>query len=87
MKKRLLWLFAVMLLIGTCNTLQAQVVVETDPVETDFDEADEEDEEDDGDEENDDVVVPLGEDEFAVTDNKGNEEVVEFPEAMTYDQD
>ena len=87
MKKRLLWLFAVMLLIGTCNTLQAQVVVETDPVETDFDEADEEDEEDDGDEENDDVVVPLGEDEFAVTDNKGNEEVVEFPEAMTYDLD
>ena len=87
MKKRLLWLFAVMLLIGTCNTLQAQVVVETDPVETDFDEADEEDEEDDGDEENDDVVVPLGEDEFAVTDNEGNEEVVEFPEAMTYDLD
>ena len=87
MKKRLLWLFAVMLLIGTCNTLQAQVVVETDPVETDYDETDEEDEEDDGDEDNDDVVVPLDEDEFAVTDNKGNEEVVEFPEAMTYDLD
>lgn len=87
MKKRFLWLFAVMLLIGTCNTLQAQVVIETDPVETDIDEADEEDEEDDGDAENDDVDVPLGEDEFAVTDNEGNEEVVEFPEAMTYDLD
>ena len=87
MKKSLLWLFAVMLLFGTCNTLQAQVVIETDPVETDFDEADEEDEEDDGDVENDDVDIPLGEDEFAVTDNEGNEEVVEFPEAMTYDLD
>ena len=87
MKKRLLWLFAVMLLIGTCNTLQAQVVIETDPVETDFDEDDEEDEEDDGDVENDELDVPLGEDEFAVTDNEGNEEVVEFPEAMTYDLD
>ncbi|MBR4730441.1 MAG: lytic transglycosylase domain-containing protein [Prevotella sp.] len=87
MKKSFLWLFAVMLLFGTCNTLQAQVVIETDPVETDFDEADEEDEEDDGDVENDDVDIPLGEDEFAVTDNEGNEEVVEFPEAMTYDLD
>ena len=41
-----------MLLIGTCNTLQAQVVVETDPVETDYDEEDEdddlEDDDDDG---------------------------------------
>ena len=88
MKKRLLWIFAIMLLIGTCNTLQAQVVVETDPVETDFDDEDEdeEDEEADDDMENDDDV-PLGEDEFAVTDNEGNEEVVEFPEAMTYDLD
>ena len=86
MKKRFLWLFAVMLFIGTCNTLQAQVVVETDPVETDFDD-EAEDEEDDGDLEDDNVEGPLGEDEFAVTDNEGNEEVVEFPEAMTYDLD
>ena len=85
MKKSFLCYFAVMLLIGTCNTLQAQVVIETDPVETDIDEADDEDEEDDGDVENDDI--PLGEDEFSVTDNKGNEEIVEFPEAMTYDLD
>jgi len=86
MKKRFLWLFAVMLLIGTCNTLQAQVV-NTNPVETDYDD----DEEDDGDLEDDDlddeVEVALGEDEIAVTDNEGNEEVIEFPEAMTYDLD
>ena len=90
MKKRLLWLFAVMLLIGTCNTLQAQVV-NTNPVVTDYDEEDDE-EEDDGDLEDedvdeDDVEVALGEDEIAVTDNEGNEEVIEFPEAMTYDLD
>ena len=86
MKKRFLWLFAVMLLIGTCNTLQAQVV-NTNPVETDYDD----DEEDDGDLDDDDlddeVEVALGEDEIAVTDNEGNEEVIEFPEAMTYDLD
>ena len=75
-----------MLFIGTCNTLQAQVVVETDPVETDYDE--DEDEDDELEDDDDDVeVVPLGEDEFSVTDNEGNEEVVEFPEAMTYDLD
>ena len=86
MKKRLLWFFVVMLLIGTCNTLQAQVVVETDPVETDYDDTEEEDDEDDL-EDDDAEAVPLGEDEFAVTDGEGNEEVVEFPEAMTYDLD
>ena len=75
-----------MLFIGTCNTLQAQVVVETDPVETDYDE--DEDEDDDLEDDDDDgEVIPLGEDEFSVTDNDGNEEVVEFPEAMTYDLD
>ena len=60
-----------MMLIGTCNTLQAQVVIETDPVETDFDEDDEEDEEDDGDVENDELDVPLGEDEFAGRGKRG----------------
>ena len=74
-----------MLLIGTCNTLQAQVVVETDPVETDYDEEDEDDDLEDDDDDGE--VIPLGEDEFSVTDNEGNEEVVEFPEAMTYDLD
>jgi membrane-bound lytic murein transglycosylase D len=90
MKKRFLWLFAIMLLIGTCNTIQAQVV-NTNPVETDYDE-DEDEDEDDGDLEDEDVVedeveVALGEDEIAVTDKEGNEEVIEFPEAMTYDLD
>lgn len=32
-------------------------------------------------------VLTLSEDEFAVTDDEGNEEVIEFPEAMTYDLD
>jgi len=32
-------------------------------------------------------VEELGDDEIAVTDNEGNEEVIEFPEAMTYDLD
>jgi membrane-bound lytic murein transglycosylase D len=43
--------------------------------------------EDDEEEEEDDVEMALGEDEFAVTDEEGNEEVIEFPEAMTYDLD
>ena len=46
MKKRFLWIFVIMLFIGTCNTLQAQVVVETDPVETDYDDAEEDDDDD-----------------------------------------
>ena len=41
----------------------------------------------DDEEEEDYVEVALGEDEFAVTDEEGNEEVIEFPEAMTYDLD
>lgn len=38
-------------------------------------------------EEEDEVETVLGEDEIAVTDSEGNEEVIEFPEAMTYDLD
>ena len=84
MKKRILWLFIVILLTGTCNTITAQVVVETDPVETDYDDSDEELD----DEENEEgVEIPLGEDEIAVKDQEGNEELIEFPEAMTYDLD
>ena len=41
----------------------------------------------DDDEEEDDEMVELTEDEIAVTDEEGNEEVIEFPEAMTYDLD
>ncbi|MBR1503717.1 MAG: transglycosylase SLT domain-containing protein [Prevotella sp.] len=32
-------------------------------------------------------IEEIGEDEIAVTDREGNEEVIEFPEAMTYDLD
>ncbi|MBP5799850.1 MAG: lytic transglycosylase domain-containing protein [Prevotella sp.] len=70
--------------------MQAQVV-NTNPVETDYDEDEDEDEDDgdleDEDEVEDEVEVALGEDEIAVTDKEGNEEVIEFPEAMTYDLD
>lgn len=41
--------------------------------------------EDDDDEEEEEVEV--SEDEITVTDNEGNEEVIDFPEAMTYDLD
>ena len=54
-----------------CMPLSAQTVVD------DFD---------DEEEEVDSVFVPI-EDEIAVTDKEGNEEVIEFPEAMTYDLD
>ena len=88
MKKRLFWILIAILLAGTYTPLQAQVVV--DNVETDspdFDEEDDEDDADDEDADEDEVEVALGEDEIAVTDNEGNEEVIEFPEAMTYDLD
>ena len=79
MKKKLFWMFIIMLMAGT-TMVEAQVVI--DEPET-VEEMEEEDEEsDDGDEEE-----PLGEDEIAVTDKDGNEEVIEFPEAMTYDLD
>ncbi len=64
---------------------QAQVVVddtEEDDTETILDEeVEEEEEEEEAD------TLALSEDEFAVTDKEGNEEVIEFPEAMTYDLD
>jgi len=71
-KKKFLWMLAALLFAGTCQ-LQAQVVTGED------EEMEEEEEEEE--------VVTLGEDEFAVTDKEGNEEVIEFPEAMTYDLD
>ena len=62
---------------------QAQVVVddtEEDDTETILDEELEEEEEEAD-------TLALSEDEFSVTDKEGNEEVIEFPEAMTYDLD
>ena len=80
MKKRLFWIIITLLLAGINNTLQAQVVVDSLDVDSvEIDDYDIEDEEE--------TEMPLGEDEIAVTDEEGNEEVIEFPEAMTYDLD
>ena len=99
MKKKLIWILLALFLIGSGGMAEAQVVnktVKDTPVV--IEEEDEEDEEDedyddeedeDGDieeEEGDDVVIPV-EDEITVTDKQGNEELIEFPEAMTYDLD
>ena len=65
------------------NPIKAQVVLETDSIKSDYYDIEEEEE----DEEGDDVKIPLGEDELAVKDKEGNEELIEFPEAMTYDLD
>lgn len=73
--KKYIVLLAMML---TCAmTVQAQVVVDDDE-EEEFEDEFEDDEEE--------VVVNAG-DEFTVTDQEGNEEVIDFPEAMTYDLD
>ena len=101
MNKRLIWILLVLFLIGSGGMIEAQVVKKTiknTPVvieEEDSEEEEEEDEdydeEDEGegdlDEEEDDEPTVLGEDEIAVTDKEGNEELIEFPEAMTYDLD
>ena len=75
------------------GVIQAQVVLD-DPEEV-VDEEDDgeyqssEEGEDDGEYQSSegDEAEPLGEDEIAVTDKDGNEDVIEFPEAMTYDLD
>ncbi len=97
MKKKLIWILLALFLIGSGGMAEAQVVnktVKDTPVvieEEDTEEEDEYDDEDeedgDLDEEEDDEPVVLGEDEIAVTDKEGNEELIEFPEAMTYDLD
>ena len=76
-----------LLLAGVCNTLQAQVVTDiTEPTDSidveDFDDEDDEDVEENAFE----GIVP-SEDEITVTDREGNEDVIDFPEAMTYDLD
>ena len=91
-----------MFLIGSGSTVEAQVVKKTvkdtpvvvadDPEEEDDEEDYDEEEDEDGDfdeedgEEGDEPTL-LSEDEIAVTDKEGNEELIEFPEAMTYDLD
>lgn len=97
MKKKNIWIILALFLIGSGNMVEAQVVkkiVKDTPVvieeEDEEDEEDYDDEESDDDldeeEDDDDVVVPI-EDEITVTDKQGNEELIEFPEAMTYDLD
>ena len=97
MKKNIIWILLALFLIGSGGTVEAQVVKktvkDTPVVIEEEDEEEEEDyddeEEEDGDieeEEGDDIVVPV-EDEITVTDKQGNEELIEFPEAMTYDLD
>ena len=82
MKKKLMIILTAAFLMGNLG-LNAQVVNTDTPTEDVEEEIDEEDDED-ADEDEQDV---LSEDEFAVTDQEGNEEVIEFPEAMTYDLD
>ncbi len=89
MKKRLFWMIAAMLLAGASNNLHAQVVTTTpevtDSLDINVDDYDDENM-DDEDMDEDDTIVPT-EDEISVTDKAGNEEIIDFPEAMTYDLD
>ena len=95
MKKIIIWILLGLFLIGSGGMADAQVVKKTvkdTPLvieeEEEEEEEDYDDEEEDGDfEEDDDVPNTLGEDEITVTDKQGNEELIEFPEAMTYDLD
>ena len=86
MKKKLMIILAAAFLMGNLG-LSAQVVNTDTPTEEVEEEEmlEEEDEEEDDEEEE--STEELSEDEFAVTDEEGNEEVIEFPEAMTYDLD
>ena len=83
MKKKLMIILTAAFLMGNLG-LNAQVVNTDTPTEDVEEEIDEEEDEDEYEEES---TEELSEDEFAVTDEEGNEEVIEFPEAMTYDLD
>ncbi len=91
MKRKFLLVLAVMFLTGTCN-LQAQVNLNENDVESEEEivEGEEEEESEEISEEGDSIDIAkeaLGEDEISVTDEAGNEELIEFPEAMTFDLD
>jgi membrane-bound lytic murein transglycosylase D len=83
MKKKLMIILAAAFLMGNLG-LSAQVVNTETPTEDVEEEMLEEEDEEEDEEES---TEELSEDEFAVTDEEGNEEVIEFPEAMTYDLD
>ncbi len=101
MKKKQLLVLAVMFLTGTCS-MQAQVNLseknveneeeivegeeeESEESESEGNESEESTSEEGESEEN--TTGALGEDEISVTDKEGNEELIEFPEAMTFDLD
>lgn len=73
-KKNNIKIFSFVWMLLFCSPLAAQTVLD-DP---DFD--------DDDEEEVDSLFVPI-EDEISVRDKQGNEELIEFPEAMTFDLD
>ena len=82
-------MIAALMMAGASNTLQAQVVIENTIEENDSIDIEDFDDLDDEDEDEDDVestMIP-SEDEISVTDKAGNEEIIDFPEAMTYDLD
>ena len=89
MKKKLMIILVAAFLGGNLG-LNAQVVNTDIPTEEEIEEEIEDEDEEEGDEEDGDEeegTEELSVDEFAVTDEEGNEEVIEFPEAMTYDLD
>ena len=89
MKKKLMIILVAAFLGGNLG-LNAQVVNTDIPTEEEIEEEIEDEDEEEGDEEDRDEeegTEELSVDEFAVTDEEGNEEVIEFPEAMTYDLD
>ena len=77
------WFLPLCLFVFSPMTAQAQVPQTNTNTTVEDDEDDDEDE----DEDDDDVTKPLTQDEISVTDKAGNEELIEFPEAMTYDLD
>ena len=72
------WILLVTMMFVWPMTVQAQVVLDDDEDEEEVVEEVEDDEEDD---------EEVTEDELMVIDDEGNEELIDFPEAMTYDLD
>ena len=80
------WFLPFCLLALLPSSMQAQVNNnKVENQEEDVEEIDDEEDEDDEDASTD-FTVPV-EDELTVTDKEGNEELIDFPEAMTYDLD
>ena len=73
MKKKKMLFLVMLCFVWTC-TIQAQVNLGKANAEHDEEEETEE-------------IEEISEDEITVTDSEGNEELIEFPEAMTYDLD